>query len=164
MPKQKVNLTQNLTDGEIESEIEYNYVPFKKISYPIITLHNVYDNDYKKIMTYKIASLSLAKNNIMYLTLDDEIFCYIPYRIISSGNPEEIVKAVSEATSIDIRWIPKKTKKYEVWHEITLSLWLGEFEAESMDKAEQLAEKELEKHSIEDYQENRELVTSEAEE
>lgn len=52
-------------------------------------------------------------------------------------------------------------KKYEVWHEITLSLLLGEFEAESMEEAEQQAEKELQKYRIEDYQENMEFVTSE---
>jgi hypothetical protein len=55
-------------------------------------------------------------------------------------------------------------KKYEVWHEITLSLQLGEFEAESMEEAERKAEKELKKYHIEDYQENREFVTSEVEE
>ena len=55
-------------------------------------------------------------------------------------------------------------KKYEVWHEITLSLQLGEFEAESMEEAERKAEKELQKYHIEDYQENREFVTSEVEE
>lgn len=56
--------------------------------------------------------------------------------------------------------------KYEVWHEITESYYMGEFEADSLKEAEEKAQQKFEGNppDREDYQENWEFIVSEAEE
>lgn len=58
-------------------------------------------------------------------------------------------------------------KKYEVWHEITMSRYMGEYEAESLQEAEEKAQQDFEGNPPDrdnDYQENQEFVVSEADE